>query len=71
MTKELKAQCCICEKEFPESQGSWSIQYDESGAFFICSECAKEERRIYDRFADGEIFEDEDNEELYHEGDYS
>lgn len=64
---EQIALCCICEKEFPESQGTWSIQYDESGAFFICNECKKDEDRIYDRFSSGEL--DENNEESDDESD--
>ena len=73
--EEPTAVCCYCDKELPESQGTYSIQYDESGAFFICNECAKHEDAVYARFLSGEPeskrFEEqyEDYEESDNEGD--
>jgi C4-type Zn-finger protein len=45
-TKEQTAICCICDKTLPESQGTYSVPYedkDESGAFFICNPCQQME----------------------------
>jgi hypothetical protein len=61
-TKEHTALCCICEREFPENKGTFSIPaYRGEGALFVCSEC-QDMSETYDYPIDwDEGKEDEDN----------
>jgi hypothetical protein len=57
--KPLMAECIICERELPETEGSYSlVQYNEDTgedeSFFVCKDCKTEADRILDRYESGE-----------------
>jgi hypothetical protein len=39
---EHTAICAICDTEAKEKDGAYTLEYDDSGAFFVCDHCSEE-----------------------------
>lgn len=57
MKTKQRAMCVLCNTEYNEDEGSYSLEYDESGAWFVCNYCAAQEDK-YENYEESDYERD-------------